>query len=402
MPMPRAYSWLKEGDTCRFCIGSGAALGGRCKHCAGLGKTFEGQPRQPCELCDGQGKLKSGEPCGACGAKGWEAFEARPTVACRFCMGSGNSVGGTCKHCEGAGRLELDADGNVIDLLLTAKAREQKCPECLGIGYRARGASCDTCGGTGKKVLTAAQYAAQLKAQGGGTGPKPAASQPLVPAAPPISQGNPLAQSKFGAAKFCMGSGNSVGGTCKHCEGAGRLELDADGNVIDLLLTAKAREQKCPECLGIGYRARGASCDTCGGTGKKVLTAAQYAAQLKAQGGGTGPKPAASQPLVPAAPPISQGNPLAQSKFGAAKFCMACGTGIKPEANACPKCGKPVNAPSREDAKIRGTPAPAATPAQTRAQSMFQPPQYCKGCGTAFKAGITHCPKCGKPATTPT
>ncbi len=284
MPMPRAYSWLKEGDTCRFCIGSGAALGGRCKHCAGLGKTFEGQPRQPCELCDGQGRLKSGEPCGACGAKGWEAFEARPTVACRFCMGSGNSVGGTCKH----------------------------------------------------------------------------------------------------------------------CEAAGRLELDADGNVIDLLLTAKAREQKCPECLGIGYRARGASCDTCGGTGKKVLTAAQYAAQLKAQGGGTGPKPAASQPLVPAAPPISQGNPLAQSKFGAAKFCMACGTGIKPEANACPKCGKPVNAPSREDAKIRGTPAPAATPAQTRAQSMFQPPQYCKGCGTAFKAGITHCPKCGKPATTPT
>lgn len=281
MPMPRAYSWLKEGETCRFCIGSGAALGGRCKHCAGLGKTFGGKPRAPCEGCDGQGKLKTGEACTVCEGRGWEAFESRPTVACRYCMGSGNSVGGTCKHCDGQGRLELDADGNVIDMVLTAKEREQKCPECNGFGYRARGASCDACGGSGKKILTASQYAALLKARGGG-----------------------------------------------------------------------------------------------------ARTA-----------GPTGPKP-----IVAEAPPISQGNPLAQSKFGATKFCMSCGTGIKPGADACPKCGKPINAPAPEAARIQGTP----TPASVATQSMFKPPQYCKSCGTAFKAGITHCPKCGKPAPTPT
>lgn len=284
--MPRSYSWLKEGETCRYCIGSGAALGGRCKHCAGLGKTFQGNPRAPCELCDGQGKLKTGGPCDACGAKGWQDFEARPTVACRYCMGSGNSVGGTCKHCEGQGRLELDADGNVIDMVVTLKAREQKCPECLGIGYRARGASCDTCGGTGKKVLTAAQYAAQLKAQGGGSGPKPAAAAPLVPSAPPVSQGNPLAQSKFGAAKFCMG----------------------------------------------------------------------------------------------------------------------CGSGVPAGAEKCPKCGKSVNAPTPEAARIHGAApsAAATTPASSPAHAMFRPPQYCKSCGTGFKAGIAACPKCGKPAPNPT
>ncbi|MDE1821595.1 MAG: hypothetical protein KGJ23_02565 [Euryarchaeota archaeon] len=289
MPMPRAYAWLKEGETCRYCIGSGAALGGRCKHCAGLGKTFEGKPRAPCEGCDGQGKVKTGEPCEACGSKGWQDFESRPTIACRFCMGSGNTVGGTCKHCEGQGRLELDGDGNVIDLLLTAKAREQKCPECNGMGFRARGAGCDTCGGTGKRILTAAQYAAMLKAQGG--------------------------------------------------------------------------------------------------TGA--------------------PKPAASKTVVAEAPPISQGNPLAQSKFGAAKFCMRCGSGIKPGLDACSKCGQPVNAPTPEAARIHSVHGggaaggAASATAPNPAKAMFAPPVYCKGCGTAMKAGTPSCPKCGKPAPAP-
>jgi ribosomal protein L40E len=283
MPMPRSYFWLKEGETCRYCIGSGAALGGRCKHCGGLGKTFQGKARGACEECDGQGKIaKTGEPCGTCGGKGWEDFETRPTVACRYCMGSGNTVGGQCKHCGGAGRLELDDDGNAIDLQLTAAEREQKCPECLGIGYKARGASCDTCGGTGKKTLTARQWAAMKRAQAKAEGKVPSAAKPAS--------------------------------------------------------------------------------------------------------------------VVPAAPAISQGNPLAQSKLGATKFCMGCGSGIPPGNEKCPKCGKPVNAPAPAAARIQGTPVPASSPAQ----AMFKPPHYCKKCGTAYKFEVTACPKCGLPAPPPT
>lgn len=282
MPMPRSYAWLKEGETCRFCIGSGAALGGKCKHCGGLGKTFGGGAREACPVCDGQSKSKEGVPCTNCDAKGWLDFEAKQTIACRYCMGSGNTVGGTCKHCGGQGRMELDAEGKPVDVEKAMAAREQKCPMCLGIGYRARGTQCDTCGGSGKVI-----------------GPPPkSAPKPASPAATP-------------------------GGKAP------------------------------PEIVR---------------------------------------------------PEISQGNPLAQSKLGATRFCMGCGSGIPPGRDACPKCGKPVNAPTVVQAVKAGMPAAAAaTPAPSPAAAMFKPPNYCRACGTAFKFEIKVCPKCGKavPAAPP-
>jgi RNA polymerase subunit RPABC4/transcription elongation factor Spt4 len=99
---------------------------------------------------------------------------------------------------------------------------------------------------------------------------------------------------------------------------------------------------------------------------------------------------------VPRAPEISQGNPLAQSKFGAVKFCMGCGTGIPGDLTACPKCGKPTNAPTPEAMRIHGEPAAASSPA-----AAFKGPQYCRTCGTAMKSGTPKCPKCGKPMPAP-
>lgn len=298
MPMPRAYAWLKEGETCRYCIGSGAALGGRCKHCGGLGKTFGGKPREACADCDGQGKIvKTQEKCPTCEGKGWADLEAKPTVACRYCMGSGTTVGGTCKHCGGAGRMELDKEGNPIDVAVQQAKSTQKCPMCLGMGYRARGTTCDACGGSGVTKVAPPP-------KGASTTPGPAAAPAAV------------------------------------------------STVV--LPGPKAPVIKTPE--------------------------------------------------------ISQGNPLAQSKFGASKFCMGCGSGIPPGASACPKCGKAANpaTPSAVPATKAGggapagaAPAPTLTEAQLKAQALFKPPQYCKACGTAFKAGVTHCPKCGKAAPPP-
>lgn len=143
------YPWESEGELCKYCLGSGSGLGGSCKHCFGLGRTFKGQAREPCSTCKGTGKKEDGTPCTKCEAKGWILAAAKKRKPCGYCMSSGKTLGGACKHCGGTGYMDLDEKGQPIDLALGLKAAQAKCPYCLGLGYRMRGATCDACHGTG-------------------------------------------------------------------------------------------------------------------------------------------------------------------------------------------------------------------------------------------------------------
>lgn len=112
---------------------------------------FNGIAREPCPACEGLTQ-KDGQPCAKCEGKGWQTAVDKPRRACRYCMGSGKTLGGMCKHCGGAGHLELDPNGQEIDLSAGAKAKAQKCPYCLGLGFRPGGYKCDSCGGSGNKA----------------------------------------------------------------------------------------------------------------------------------------------------------------------------------------------------------------------------------------------------------
>jgi DnaJ-class molecular chaperone len=116
-----------------------------------MGVLFGGIAREACPDCSGRGE-KDGTKCPKCDGKGWQTAVDKPRKACGYCMGSGKTLGGGCKHCGGSGYMELDANGQPIDLALGAKAREQKCSYCLGFGFRPGGYKCDSCGGTGKKI----------------------------------------------------------------------------------------------------------------------------------------------------------------------------------------------------------------------------------------------------------
>jgi len=146
------YPWEKEGENCKYCLGSGSGLGGACKHCMGLGRTFKGEARDPCKPCKGTGQVE-GKECEKCKGKGWDLAREKPRKACGFCMGSGKKLGGSaCLHCGGTGYMELDEKGQTIDLTAGAAAKETKCPYCLGLGYKQRGMPCEQCNGTGKSA----------------------------------------------------------------------------------------------------------------------------------------------------------------------------------------------------------------------------------------------------------
>lgn len=220
-----------------MCLGSGAGLGGKCKYCFGRGRTFGGKAREVCEPCDGSGKV-NGVACKPCEGHGWILANAKPRRACGFCMASGKTVGGSCKHCGGTGYMDLDPQGNVIDLAIAA-SKEQKCPFCLGMGYRARGARCDSCAGTGiRKVDPNAPVSVGAPTAAAGlsapapvdpstlTGPAAdlarlqvmrAKQAQQAKAAEPVANPNAL---KLGASKFCMGCGSGIPAgapTCPKC-----------------------------------------------------------------------------------------------------------------------------------------------------------------------------------------
>lgn len=93
----------KGTKPCTRCKGTGKEPASKkCATCGGTGKVeeehdidaecphCEGEGEEPCETCDGEGKI-GGEPCEACGGEGAARDEDGEAVKCGVCHGVGEA-----------------------------------------------------------------------------------------------------------------------------------------------------------------------------------------------------------------------------------------------------------------------------------------------------------------------